>query len=408
MRLARWSFALSILALAAVEILRIYWIMPFPGSQGGGTLAWAYLLHRAIWPLRVALGAVAAWGAWRLLAAGRWGARFGTALPVAAFGALAWQANGPMSADVMFRQPIDLRFEPVAGSSLSPRALVLGVAEPDDAGRVEARAYPVRFIGYHHQVRDVVAGKPVLVTYCTVCRTGRIFRPIVDGEPDRFRLVGMDQWNAMFEDSRTGSWWRQATGEAVAGPLRGRRLEEVASRQMSWAAWTALHPATTVMEPDPEFADRYAALDGFEEGTRPGRLTGRDPSSWRDKSWVVGVLVGDAARAFDWNELVRERTIRDRVGETPIVLTLGADGVSFYAFDARVEGLAQALQLTPAAEPGRFVDGASGSIWSAEGLGLEGPRAGARLAPLRAYQEFWHSWRTFRPETTARNGPARG
>lgn len=28
----------------------------------------------------------------------------------------------------------------------------------------EARAYPIQFIGYHHQVLDTLAGKPIMVT----------------------------------------------------------------------------------------------------------------------------------------------------------------------------------------------------------------------------------------------------
>ena len=80
--------------------------------------------------------------------------------------------------------------------------LVVGVEIDGDA-----RAYPVQFIGYHHQVRDTVHGAPVIVSFCTVCRTGRVFRPVVDGHPESFRLVGMDHFNAMFEDSTTGSWW---------------------------------------------------------------------------------------------------------------------------------------------------------------------------------------------------------
>jgi len=401
-RLAGWLFSLSLLGLLLAEALRVYWIMPMPGSQGGGTLAWAYWLQRSIWPLRVVLGGALLWATLRLLARGRWGARIAAPLGLVVLGVVIWQANGPMSADVMFRQPQTLRFADRGAATLAPQALVLGIALPVANGADEARAYPVRFLGYHHQVRDVVAGQEVMVTYCTVCRTGRVFRPLVDGIVDDFRLVGMDQWNAMFEDRRSGSWWHQANGEAVAGPLTGHRLAEIESRQMTWAAWSALHPETTVMEPDPAFADRYARMDGFEEGTRQGGLTGRDPASWNEKSWVVGVLAGDAARAFDWNELEEKRVLADRIGDLPVLVTLGADGASFYAFDARQPGSSELLALEITPSPGVFVEPVAGWRWSAEGLALDGPRAGARLAPLRAYQEFWHSWRTFRPETTAR------
>ena len=117
---------------------------------------------------------------------------------------------------------------------------------------------------------------------------------------------------------------------------------------------------------------------------------------------MVGVLAGNAARAFDWNELVRERVLRDRVGDQPVLLVLGADGASFQAFDARPGGSGPPLELERTADPSRFRDRATGATWDESGLALDGPRAGTRLPALPAYQEFWHSWQTFHPATTAR------
>lgn len=416
-----WILFAALLVLLAGEVLRIYWIMPFPGSQRGPTLELAYALHRAIWGIRIAAGAVALWAAARILVRGGRGARLATVLGLVVLGGATYKLNGPMSADVMFRQPAQLSFASArelraAGSEvLPPSALVVGIELAEAEGTAGApgatgasgatrasrsRAYPIRYIGYHHQVRDVVAGQPVMVTYCTVCRTGRVFRPVVDGKVESFRLVGMDHFNAMFEDATTGSWWRQATGEAVVGPRRGKQLEEIPSRQMTWAAWSALHPETDVMRPDPEFTDRYERMAGFEDGTNESALTGRDRESWREKSWVVGVVAGGATRAFDWNELARERVIQDRIGDRPVVLLLGADGASFSAFDARWD--TGSVDLESTADPARFRDRATGASWSDTGVALDGPAAGTKLEPLAAYQEFWHSWQTFHPETTAR------
>jgi hypothetical protein len=400
LRIAGLTFTFALLVLLAAEVLRIFWIMPFPGSQQGETLAIAYALHRWIWIVRI-LAAGAVWAAAVLLAHGRWPARVLCVLSLALLGFVAYQANGPMSADVMFRQPTSLTFAAMGQGAVAPGDLVVGVALADASGRTQARAYPIQYIAYHHQVRDVIAGQPVMVTYCNVCRTGRVFSPVVDGTAYTFRLVGMDHWNAMFEDSRTGTWWRQATGEAVAGPLEGRRLAEIPSRQMTWAAWNGRHPGGDVMQPDPKFADRYERLKAFAEGTNDSPLTGRDKRSWQRKSWVVGVLAGDTARAFDWNELVRERVINDQVGDKPVVLLLGADGASFLAFDARPGGSGPRLELERTADS-RFRDRATGATWDESGLALDGPQAGTRLAALPAYQEFWHSWQDFRPATTAR------
>lgn len=118
------------------------------------------------------------------------------------------------------------------------------------------------------------------------------------------------------------------------------------------------------------------------------------------------VLAGNAARAFDWNKLTRERVINDRVGSQPVLLLLGADGASFHAFDARPGGSGPQLELERTADPSRFRDRATGATWDESGLALDGPQAGRRLTALPAYQELWHSWQTFQPATTARGNAA--
>ncbi len=386
------------------EVLRIYWIMPFPGSQRGQTLGWAYFFDNWIWLFRLVVGAALLVGGARLWARGGWWVRVPALFACGLFAALAFQTNGPQSAEGMFRQPTVLSFSSATSARLAWDDLVIGVELEGPDGSRKARAYPLRMIAHHHQVRDFVAGQAIMVTYCSVCRSGRVWSPVVDGKPDHFRLVGMDHWNAMFEDERTGTWWRQASGEAVIGPLRGRQLSEIPSVQMGWEAWKSLHPGTDALDPDPDFVAKYEGLEAFERGTISSSLLGRDTASWGEKSWVVGVVADGAARAFDWNELVREKVVRDQVGAIPVVLMLGADGTSFYAFDARppFPPGAPPLALERTSHDSTFFDPLSHTHWTDSGFGLDDPYRGSRLTPLPAYQEFWHSWRTFNPATSAR------
>ena len=46
-------FGAGILVLIFAEILRVYYIMPFPGSQVDETIALAYFLQNTIWYFRV-------------------------------------------------------------------------------------------------------------------------------------------------------------------------------------------------------------------------------------------------------------------------------------------------------------------------------------------------------------------
>jgi hypothetical protein len=271
--------------------------------------------------------------------------------------------------------------QPVERNVVEQGRLVVGVDINGDA-----RAYPVRFIGYHHQVRDVVGGTPVLVSFCTVCRTGRVFSPAIDGKAETFRLVGMDHFNAMFEDKTTGSWWRQATGEAVAGPRKGRMLAELPSLQITLAQWLALHPRSLIMQPDSALRDRYGTGFDYETGASRKALTGTDTISWHDKAWVVGLTVNGESKAYDWNRLRRERAVNDELGGKPIVLALASDTASFFAFERPDPATSFAVR-------GDSLVASSGT-YALSGRGTSGT-----LKPVFASQEFWHSWRTFHPGT---------
>jgi hypothetical protein len=252
----------------------------------------------------------------------------------------------------------------------------------------EAKAYPIEFIAYHHQIRDTIGGKPVMITYCSVCRTGRIFEPVVNGRQEKFRLVGMDHFNAMFEDETTGSWWRQSTGEAITGELKGTKLPELLAEQMTVQKWFELHPDGLVMQPDQEFLSVYDPEANFEKGVQSGGLTGTDQESWQPKSWVVGVEIGYFSKAYDWNYLEEHRVINDKVGPTPIAIVLAADGSSFAAFERPGES-----NLTIQNDTLYFNNGP----YDLNGTSLFG--LDENLTRIKSYQEFWHSWKTFHPNT---------
>ncbi len=375
------AFFAGALALVAFEVASVYFIMPMPGSQRMRSLDLAYLLFHWRWPVRIALATLIVAGVPAVWRGGR-GRRVVAVLTLAAALAVAAVFNLRLSADRIFLPPRTLVMAPVAANGVALDRLVVGI-EIDG----EARAYPLQFIGYHHQVRDVVRGMPVLVSYCTVCRTGRVFEPVVDGSPETFRLVGMDHFNAMLEDATTGSWWRQANGEAVVGPRKGLVMPEIPSRQVTLAQWLALYPASLIMQADPAFTAEYARDYAFERGTSRARLTGTDPRSWEEKSWVVGLRVGDAERAYDWNELLAKGAINDTLGGRPVVLVIAADSASFFAFERPDEAT-------------RFTVSADSLRAGARAFAFNGHGPGGTLRPITASQEFWHSWRTFHPRTT--------
>ncbi len=372
-------FYLGFMGLLLFEILNVYLIMPMPGSQRMNSIDAAYFLYKWRWVFRGFFTVALLIGLFRT----NWKRKWTVAIPLLALAVVIYMANFNMAADHMFYKPGKVLMATAAGNKVDSARLVIGVTNNG-----EAKAYPIRFLGYHHQVQDTVGGKPLLITYCTVCRTGRVYEPLVNGKPEQFRLVGMDHFNAMFEDATTKSWWRQVTGEAITGKLKGEKLPEFFSTQTSLTKWLELNPGTLVMQEDPDFKEMYDTTGNYESGKSRKELTGTDSLSWKDKSWVIGVKAGKEKKAYDWNQLKEQRIIHDRLDGKNIIVVLAKDDKSFFAFEN--PGAANTVTLNNDTLVQNNIQ------YSINGKGINGS---ASLKALSAYQEFWHSWRTFNPGT---------
>jgi hypothetical protein len=381
LKLTRRLFYTGIIMISVFEVLNVFFIMPMPGSQEIKSIDIAYFLYTHRWHFRIVFFILIASG---ITSAFNKGLRALPVLSLLLAIVVISAFNFKMNAESMFRQPVKLVLKPWSENMLSDSSLLICVVNNG-----KAKGYPIRFMSYHHQVQDSIGDLSLIITYCNVCRTGRAYIPEVEGHPEKFRLVGMDHYNAMFEDATTGSWWRQATGEAIAGPMKGKVLPEYESIQLTAGKLFELYPDALVMQADEASRMKYDIAGKFERGKSTGRLTRTDSLSWKDKSWVVGIMKDQESKAYDWNLLKEQHIINDIVGNTPIVLALSADGKSFAAFE-RPDG-SDIFTIRNDTLIG------NGSIYNISGTDLSSRQD--NLKRVSAYQEFWHSWRTFHPLT---------
>lgn len=160
-------------------------------------------------------------------------------------------------------------------SRLDGREPVL-VYDPPDA---PARAYPIRYLTWHEIVNDVVAGRPVAVTFCPLCNTAMVFDRVVDGRTLAFGVSGKLRHSDMIMyDRQTESWWQQATARAIVGAMTGTRLTQLPAVMDSWAGFRAAHPDGLVMDQPranrPYGRNPYA---GYDSSARPFLYRGEDP-----------------------------------------------------------------------------------------------------------------------------------
>ena len=141
---------------------------------------------------------------------------------------------------------------------------------------------------------------------------------IVSGKLWRNSLIMMDE--------ETGTLWSHVTGEAMEGPLAGRRLATSPSVQTTWAEWRAAHPGTRVLKKSEEIlSSRYQRY--FDDPERTGLfrtfwLQDRMPG----KAKIHGVVRGPHAVAVADAALVPGEPRTFELGEAQVTMTRDADG----------------------------------------------------------------------------------
>lgn len=317
------TFIVIITLSIIFEWLRVYFIMPMPGSQKINSIDIAYFLHSYRWVFRIAFIAMMLFSvsiAWNQL-------RKTTIALLLFLGLSAYLTNFPMSADTMFKMMYQQNFANKQGNLIDTNRLIIGVVIGN-----EAKAYPINIIAHHHQVKDKIAGQEILVTYCSVCRTGKVYNPTIKGKSTDFRLVGMDHFNAMFEDPETKSWWRQVNGTCIAGELKGEQLKEVTCYQTTLKTWLTLYPQTLILQQDPEFKAEYKDLEAFDDGSAKSSLIGRNKKAHEFKSWVVWIKYQNDIASEDWSVIEKNGYILKEIGNTTSII-LSNDKQSLFAFD---------------------------------------------------------------------------
>jgi hypothetical protein len=213
-------------------------------------------------------------------------------------------------------------------------------------------------------------------------------------------LWGINNQNFIMRDEQTGSWWQQASGEAIHGPLEGRRLTAVVHDEVTFGVWKAERPGGRVLKPETWRTDDYASANWERRMKKVRTVTPRvkgDPLAPR--TVVVGVTLNGRAKAYPFPLLREESPVLDTLGGVPIVLVVGEDQKSIRVFERTIDGKKIELLARADATPLRLVDAETGSEWDFSGSALTGPLAGRTLTKVKSLKEYWFDWKIYQPAT---------
>jgi hypothetical protein len=223
----------------------------------------------------------------------------------------------------------------------------------------------------------------------------------VDGRPLHFYLAGINNQNFLMRDKETGSWWQQITGKAIYGPMKGASLDLVLSDELTFDVWRSEFPAGKVLAPITKFKKEYDPNWEPDVAKLPVVIS-FPGTELKSRDVVIGLTIGDTARAYPWDNFAKQSPVVDRVNGTPLLLVLGPDGKSFRVFVARIGGQDAEFFLQSNTDPTQWslLDTTTNSQWNFQGCAVSGAVQGKCLDRVPALKDYWFDWRNYHHDTS--------
>lgn len=199
----------------------------------------------------------------------------------------------------------------------------------------------------------------------------------IEGETYIFGNYGALWMNAMtWYDHTTGSVWTQPWGRALTGPLKGTQLKLLPFSLVPWRTWLAEHPDTLVLRPERNFSyGDSSPTDNF----------------------VIGVAIGDQARAYPYHELSSAIVVNDDLNGIPLVIHTNPETRSIHVLLRQLND-GTLLEFTGSATT--LTDSQTGSTWDpVRGVATDGPLTGEGLREIPWITSYSGAWEDFYPDT---------
>ena len=198
----------------------------------------------------------------------------------------------------------DPKFVPVSQEKYDDREPVIALTVDG-----VSRAYPLSVLMWHEIVNDVIADKPVIITYCPLCNSALVYERTIDGRVTTFGVSDVLRKSSLvMYDRDTESWWQQVTGEAIVGERTGQKLKRLPARFISVKQFQTSFPEGKILaRPGTNFKYGENKFVNFDSTGRPFKLFVEVPEGYNKMDRVVMVdnvawrlkTVADAGEIID-------------------------------------------------------------------------------------------------------------
>lgn len=265
----------------------------------------------------------------------------------------------------------------------------------------DARAYPLRIMGWHEMFNDVIGGVPVSLAYCTLCNAGIVF----DGNDAKLKKLGIKapltfgssgflyRSNKLMYDRNTDSLWNQFTGKPISGKLRGSGIELNIRPVVitSWKEWKTTNPDTKVLSLDTGHRRDYGSGVVYKKyfsspelmfPALGGRTLEKEDPNAPQKQQIFGMRLTGGTKAWKLERFDGGQVINDKVALTNVVLIGDTKTRSVRAYergDYTFENDADSITSS------------DGTAWKLSEDALTSGN-GATLKRLPGHIAYWFAW----------------
>ena len=202
-------------------------------------------------------------------------------------------------------------------------------------------------------------------------------------------------------DRETGTLWSHVDGRALKGALLGQTLQPLPAMHATWQEWKTLYPESLVLKKQGE---RESSYDDYNRDPSRIGIFGRriKDSALPPKERILGVRYADSATAFVLKDVRQAGIVQAEVGGVPILFASMSSTLPVVAFERRLRGRVLTFNRTPSTT--ELEDTETHSRWRiSDGIALDGPLKGERLARVTAYPASWFGWQGFFPRSNIWN-----
>lgn len=283
-------------------------------------------------------------------------------------------------------------------------------------GKNEARAYPIKVLAWRHIVNDQLDGRPIAVTYSSLCRSVVVFETGTNNSAHVFGVAGLNiaASNLVMYDDETLSLWNQLLAEALWGKLTGTTLVKVPFLILKFREWKSLYPEGRVLSSDLRLQYDYSSYptammmrefaETWEEYERSENLPNPVPGldrSLHPKTMLLTVNYDDVVKVYPYSECYKARAVNDAVaGRSLVILFASEENQTPAAFLRQLD----LRELTFKAEDSKIYDEETGSNWNIAGVALDGPLKGQKLTAIPTTHCLWFGWWATYPDSVVYKG----